>query len=93
MIPGSGSSEATGTGQKREFINSRRGYSYMLVLKVTMLEGRSQSQKEELIQLLSQTASRELKYPLEEIRVVLYEVSRSQWGVAGRSFADQDRRG
>ncbi|RAQ94144.1 4-oxalocrotonate tautomerase [Thermogemmatispora tikiterensis] len=65
----------------------------MLVLKVTMLEGRSQSQKEDLIQLLSQTASRELEYPLEEIRVVIYEVSRSQWGVAGRSLACQDRRG
>nr|BBH92365.1 4-oxalocrotonate tautomerase [Thermogemmatispora argillosa] len=62
----------------------------MLVLKVTMMEGRSEEQKERLIRLLSEAASRELGHPLDEVRVIIYEVPKRNWGIGGRSVASRE---
>uniref|UniRef100_UPI000DD7AF51 tautomerase family protein n=1 Tax=Thermogemmatispora tikiterensis TaxID=1825093 RepID=UPI000DD7AF51 len=65
----------------------------MLVLKVTIMEGRSEEQKERLIRLLSEAAGRELGYPVEEVRVIIYEVPKRNWGIGGRSAASREEAG
>ena len=59
----------------------------MLVLKVTMAEGRTIEQKEALIAWLWQAAASHLGWPLEEVRVAIYEVGEHEWGIGGRSIA------
>lgn len=55
----------------------------MLVLKVSMMEGRSVEQREQLIRRLSESAARNLGWALEDIRVIIYEIPREDWGIAG----------
>lgn len=62
----------------------------MLIIKTTMMEGRTSEQKEALIRRLSETAADELGWPLEEVRVVIYEVSKNDWGIAGESVAKRE---
>lgn len=47
-------------------------------------------QKEALIRRLSETAADELGWPLEEVRTVIYEVSKNDWGIAGESVAKRE---
>mgnify|MGYP001041909110 CR=1 FL=1 len=61
----------------------------MLLLKVTMLEGRTAEQKAELIRRLTAAAAEHLGWPAEEIRVILYEVGREEWGAGGRTLAER----
>ena len=56
-----------------------------------MMEGRSAEQREELISKLSEAASEHLGWPLEEVRMVIYEVQKQNWGIAGRSVAGRER--
>lgn len=62
----------------------------MLLLKVTMLEGRTAEQKAALIRRLTAAASQHLGWPAEEIRVVIYEVGRGEWGSGGRTMAERE---
>ena len=59
----------------------------MLVLKITMAQGRTPEQKEALIAQLSRAAAEHLDWPLEEVRVAIYEVGDYEWGIGGRSLA------
>jgi 4-oxalocrotonate tautomerase len=61
-----------------------------LVIKLTMMEGRTTEQKEALIRRLSEAAAEELGWPLEEVRMVIYEVSKEEWGIAGSSVARRE---
>lgn len=63
----------------------------MLVVKVTMMEGRTAEQKEALIRRLSEAAAKELGWSLKEVRAVIYEVSKEEWGIAGSSVAERER--
>lgn len=63
----------------------------MLVIKTTMMEGRTEEQKEALIRRVSEVAAEELGWPLEEVRMVIYEVSKQDWGIAGASVAERER--
>jgi 4-oxalocrotonate tautomerase len=63
----------------------------MLVLKVTMVEGRTPEQKAELIRRLAEAAGRHLGFPVEEIRTVIYEVGRDEWGIGTMTMAERDR--
>jgi 4-oxalocrotonate tautomerase len=62
----------------------------VLVIKTTMMEGRTSEQKEALILRLSETAADELGWPIEEVRMVIYEVSKNDWGIAGESVAKRE---
>lgn len=62
----------------------------MLVVKLIMMEGRTSEQKEALIRRLSEAAAGELGCPLEEVRVVIYEVSKNEWGIGGKSVAKRE---
>ena len=62
----------------------------MVVLRVTLLEGRPLDKKRELVRRLTEMAARVLGEPEEEVRVILYEVRRDQWAVGGALFADKE---
>lgn len=62
----------------------------MFVLKVTMMEGRTEEQKNTLIEKLSEAAAEQLGWTLKEVRMVIYEVSKNEWGIAGRSVAQSE---
>lgn len=62
----------------------------MLLLKVTMLEGRTTEQRATLIRRLTEAAARHFDYPSSEIRVVIYEVAREAWGSGGQTIAERE---
>ncbi|WP_114314068.1 tautomerase family protein [Thermus caldifontis] len=62
----------------------------MVVLKVTLLEGRSLEKKRELVKRLTEVASRILYEPHEEVRVILYEVCKDQWAAGGVLLSDKE---
>jgi 4-oxalocrotonate tautomerase len=55
----------------------------MLMLKLTMLEGRTEAQKAELIRRLTAAAELYLNEPSAGIRVLIYEVPPTNWGAGG----------
>lgn len=57
----------------------------MPFLQVTMIEGRTDEQKEELIFELTNTVNKVLAAPHESIRVCINEVPATHWGIAGQS--------
>ena len=63
----------------------------MPVVKVTMMAGRTAEQKAELIRRLTDAATRHLDWPLDDMRVIIYEVSKDHWGIAGRSVTERER--
>ena len=58
----------------------------MPFLQVTIVEGRTDEMKEELIFELTNTVNKVLDAPLENIRVCINEVPPSHWGIAGKSI-------
>ena len=59
----------------------------MPIIEVTLVEGRSQENKEALIAGLTETAVRVLGAPSQSVRVILREIPPEHFGVAGRSKA------
>jgi 4-oxalocrotonate tautomerase len=55
----------------------------MPVIQVTMSQGRTVEQKRELVQVLTKETARILKTKEENIRILIYEVSKENWGNAG----------
>jgi 4-oxalocrotonate tautomerase len=62
----------------------------MVVLKVTLLEGRSLEKKRELARRLGEAAARHFGEDLQEIRLVFYEVSKDDWAVGGVLLRDKE---
>ncbi len=61
----------------------------MTILKITLRTGRTAEQKQELARRLSEAAARILGEPVEEIRVVFYEVGAEDWYVGGKPLTTQ----
>ena len=55
----------------------------MPVIQVTMSVGRSVEQKRELVEVLTKESARILGTKEESIRILIYEVSKEDWGNAG----------
>jgi 4-oxalocrotonate tautomerase len=55
----------------------------MPVIQITMSKGRTVEQKRELVQVLTRETARILKTSEDTIRVLIYEVSKENWGNAG----------
>jgi len=55
----------------------------MPVIQITMSQGRTVEQKRELVSVLTREAARILKTKEENIRFLIYEVSKENWGDAG----------
>lgn len=64
----------------------------MIVLKVTMMEGRTLEQKRTLARRLTEAAARHFGEPAEEIRLVIYEVTPNQWASGGQLMGDKEPR-
>lgn len=62
----------------------------MIVLKLSMLEGRTARQKSNLIQRLSAAAAQHFGREISEVRVIITEISRANWGSGGISIAERD---
>lgn len=60
----------------------------MPVIQITMSQGRTVEQKRELVQVLTREAARILKTKQDAVRVLIYEVSKENWGNAGILGAD-----
>ncbi len=63
----------------------------MLILRLSMIAGRSEEQRADLLRCLSEAASHHLDFPLERIRMLIYEVPATNWGVGGISMAEKQR--
>jgi 4-oxalocrotonate tautomerase len=55
----------------------------MPVIQLTMSQGRSVEQKRELVKVLTKETARIMKTQEEKIRILIYEVSKENWGNAG----------
>ena len=55
----------------------------MPVIQITMSQGRTVEQKRELVSILTRESARILKTRQESIRILIYEVSKENWGDAG----------
>ena len=55
----------------------------MPVIQITISLGRSLEQKTELIKVLTKETARIMKTDEEKVRVLIYEVSKENWGNAG----------
>jgi 4-oxalocrotonate tautomerase len=55
----------------------------MPVIQITMSQGRSVDQKRELVKVFTREAARILGTKEDAVRVLIYEVSKENWGNAG----------
>lgn len=55
----------------------------MPVIQITMSQGRSVDQKRELVKVFTREAARILATKEDGVRVLIYEVSKENWGNAG----------
>ncbi|HET7148600.1 MAG TPA: 2-hydroxymuconate tautomerase family protein [Candidatus Nitrosopolaris sp.] len=55
----------------------------MPVIQITISQGRTVEQKRELIKVLTKETARIVKTHEEKVRILIYEVSKENWGNAG----------
>ena len=55
----------------------------MPVIQITMNEGRSIEQKRELVKVLKRETARILQAKEENMRILIYEISKENWGNGG----------
>ena len=53
------------------------------VVQITISQGRSVEQKRELVKVMSRETARIMKTDEEKVRILIYEVSKENWGNAG----------
>ncbi|MBC7182473.1 MAG: 4-oxalocrotonate tautomerase family protein [Marinobacter sp.] len=57
----------------------------MPVAQINILEGRSDEQKEMLIQEVTDAISRSLGAPVESVRIIITEMPKQHFGIGGQS--------
>ncbi|MGO4498875.1 4-oxalocrotonate tautomerase family protein [Paenibacillus sp. 2RAB27] len=57
----------------------------MPIIELKILEGRDQEVKDELIARVTQTVSETLRVSPESVRVLLYDIPLTHWGIAGKT--------
>jgi 4-oxalocrotonate tautomerase len=55
----------------------------MPVIQITISQGRSVEQKRELVKVLTTEIARIMKTEQDKVRILIYEVSKENWGNAG----------
>jgi 4-oxalocrotonate tautomerase len=55
----------------------------MPVIQITMSQGRTVEQKRELVKILTKETARILNTGEDSVRILVYEVSKENWGNAG----------
>jgi 4-oxalocrotonate tautomerase len=59
--------------------------------QISILEGRSDELKAELIREVTDAIHRSIGAPKESVRVAIYEVKKSDWGIGGETAASLGR--
>ena len=62
----------------------------MPLIQATIMEGRTQEQKEAFYQGVTQVVVETLNVRPEQVRVVLNEVPKAHWAIGGVSVAERD---
>ncbi|GGO84163.1 tautomerase [Marinobacterium nitratireducens] len=57
----------------------------MPVIQVNMIEGRSEKQKEALIQELTEACYKAISAPHESVRVLINEIPKKHYGIGGKT--------
>jgi 4-oxalocrotonate tautomerase len=57
----------------------------MPIARISIMEGRTDEQKAALIAAVTEAIHQSVAAPYENIRVLLDEVPRSQWGIGGKT--------
>jgi 4-oxalocrotonate tautomerase len=63
----------------------------MLLLKLSMLEGRTDEHKAELIRRLTTAAELYLNAPAAATRILIYELPPTNWGAGGVTIQQRER--
>ncbi|PXW14661.1 2-hydroxymuconate tautomerase [Paraburkholderia caballeronis] len=63
----------------------------MPIARISIMDGRTDEQKAALIAAVTEAIHRSVGAPRENIRVLLDEVPRTQWGIAGKTAHELDR--
>ncbi len=63
----------------------------MPLAHIYIMEGRTVDQKRAVIEKVTQALHEALSAPKENVRVVIQEVPKTNWGIAGTSAADLGR--
>jgi len=61
---------------------------FMPVVEITMFKGRTDEQKAELIKSVSKTIAEVLKIPVEEVYVIIREITKADWGPQGKPYGE-----
>lgn len=57
----------------------------MPIIQVNMMQGRDDDQKERLIAALTEAVVESIGAPRESVRVLINEMPKTHWGIAGKS--------
>jgi 4-oxalocrotonate tautomerase len=57
----------------------------MPIARISIMDGRTDEQKAALIAAVTEAIHQSIAAPVENIRVLLDEVPRTQWGIAGKT--------
>lgn len=57
----------------------------MPLAQITMIEGRTEEQKEKLIAAVTEAIMSAVGAPRENVRVAIYELPKTNWGIGGKS--------
>lgn len=60
----------------------------MPIVHIDLVEGRSPERVEQLIRAVSEAVATALESPLENVRVIVNEMSHHQYGVGGRPWTE-----
>lgn len=63
----------------------------MPIAQLYILEGRSDAKKERLIQQVTAAIASSLEAPEESVRVIITEMPKQHFGIAGQSVKQRDR--
>jgi len=63
----------------------------MPLIQATILEGRTQEQKEAFFRGVTQVAVETLNVKPEQVRVVINQVPKTHWAIGGVSVAERDK--
>jgi len=59
--------------------------------QITLMKGRSDEKKAALIREVTQAIHKAIDAPVESIRVALYEIDKTEWGIGGKSAKELGR--
>ena len=63
----------------------------MPLAHIFMLQGRSDEQKKAVIEKVTQAIMEAVSAPRENVRVIIQEIPKTQWGIGGKTAKDLGR--